>query len=396
MCERIEAQVARYSLAAGRCLLNTLARLRFRPLAGQAVRHVVVYRVGNIGDTVVAIPALTALREAFPEAIITLLTSSGSSELPGAAMVLEVFPGLVNRIVSYLPSEIKTLTGLRRLRSEVTAIGGVDLFVDLPVSMQTLRRGLQELFLAHWLGSRSALGFALLLPGVFKSAYCRRMPERIPRTADWLCSIVVQSLGLPDREIDPLRFFKPPHQLEWAGLERDPERPLLVVNAGAKLAIKRLPPAHFRETIRQLHAQVPGLQTVLVGSLEERGLNDEIAADFPEVTNLAGQLSLSETWALLSQARLVLSNDTGTMHMAGLLQKPVFTPMGGQYPAPLWHPPGKHFIAFRHPVPCAPCFRDTCPLPEQNCLTAIPPETVASTIAKELQASEGFAHANNR
>jgi heptosyltransferase-3 len=396
MCEQIEAQVARYSLAAGRCLLDTLVMFRFRPMAGQTVRHVVVYRVGNIGDTVVAIPALTAIREAFPEAIITLLTSSGSSELPGAAMVLEAFPGLVNRIVSYLPSDIKNLAGLRRLRSEVTAAGGVDLFVDLPISMQTLRRGLQELFLAHWLGSRSALGFALPLPEVFKSAYCRQMPEQIPQTADWLCAIVVQALGMPDREIDPLRFFKPPSQLDRAGLEREPDRPLLVVNAGAKLAIKRWPAAHFRETIRQLHAQVPGLQTVLVGSLEERSLNDEIAADLPDVANLAGQLSLSETWALLSQAKLVLSNDTGTMHMAGLLQKPVFAPMGGQYPAPLWHPPGKHFISFRHPVPCAPCFRDTCPLPEQSCLTAIAPETVASALAQNLQAPESIAHANNR
>jgi heptosyltransferase-3 len=396
MCEQIEAQVARYSLAAGRCLLDTLAKLKFRRIEGQTIGHVVVYRVGNIGDTVVAIPALTAIREAFPEAVITLLTSSGTSELPGAALVLEAFPGLVNRIVSYLPSKVKSLRGLRRLRSEVTAVGGVDLFVDLPVSMQTLRRGLQELFLAHWLGSRSALGFALLLPEVFKSAYCRQMPERIPQTADWLCSNVVQALGMTDREIDPLRFFKPPSQLELAGLEREPDRPLLVVNAGAKLAIKRWPAAHFRETIRQLHAQVPGLQTVLVGSLEERSLNDEIAADLPDVANLAGQLSLLETWALLSQAKLVLSNDTGTMHMAGLLQKPVFAPMGGQYPAPLWHPPGKHFISFRHPVPCAPCFRDTCPLPEQSCLTAIAPETVASALAQNLQAPESIAHANNR
>jgi ADP-heptose:LPS heptosyltransferase len=226
----------------------------------------------------------------------------------------------------------------------------------------------------------------LLLPEVFKSAYCRQMPERIPRTADWLLSIVVQALSIPDREVDTLRFFKPPIQLDWGGLGLDEGRPVLVVNAGAKLAIKRWPATHFKETLRQLSEQVPGLQTVLVGNAEERGLNDEIAANLPGVVNLAGRLSLSETWALLSQAALVLSNDTGTMHMAGLLQKPVFSPMGGQYPAPLWHPPGKHFISCRHPVPCAPCFRDTCPLPEQSCLTEVTHAEVASGIASMLLA----------
>lgn len=390
MCEWLEAQTANGILCFNRGLLQFLAGLSFKPLQHDSVRHIVVYRVGNIGDTVVAIPALTAIRQAFPEAAVTILTSSGIKELPGAAMVLEAFPGLVSRIVSYLPQEAKSSHGLKRLRANVMESGPVDLFIDLPVSLQTLRRGLQELFLARVLNTHSAFGFELALPSVFRPAYSRRFPERIPKTVDWLESIVRRNLGIT-AETTPLAFFRPDNSLDWPVLGVNPERPILAVNAGAKLDIKRWQPEAFSATIREIMENLPGTQVVLLGNAGEKALNDEIANGMNGVVNLAGKLTLSQTWALLSQATAVLSNDTGTMHMAGLLNKPVYTPMSGQYPAPLWHPPGQDFIPFREHVTCSPCFKDACPFPDQPCLKGIAPSSVIPALLSKIGSHKGLS-----
>ncbi len=342
------------------------------------VRHVVIYRVGNIGDTVVALPALFYLRQRFPQARLTLITSAGPAHLPGAPEVLAPFQGLVDQVISYQPAELKSRRGLQSMKLKVFQSGGpVDLFVDLPVTMQNIRRAMQEQLLAFTLKAKYVLGFDLLLPLWFRHAYARCFPRRIPRTSDWLLSLVN-----PTRQ--PVQA-RPAHlsAMRWAEWDLNPNEPILVVNAGSKLPIKRWSPDAYADLVAELMRSNPFLQVAFIGSEEEDPLNqriiEAIMSKYPMVsvgiTNLSGKLSLLDTWTLVNQARAVLTNDTGTMHIAGMLNKRIVTPMSGQYPAPLWHPPGRpdDFTPARHDVPCAPCFLDSCPLPDQLCMTRIAP-----------------------
>lgn len=381
MFERLRALIAKLDLKADRLLLSRIARLLFAPPDPQRIRHIVVYRVGNIGDTVVAIPAMAAIRKAFPDARITLLTSAGRDDLPGATLMLESFPKLADRCITYLPAEIKRVAGIKRLKKEIADAGPVDLFISLPVSLQTVSRGLREMVLARFLGARSAFGFELLLPAIFRSAYSRHYPERIVKTSDWLLSLIQKEFSL-SLQRDTVCSFLQARTLDFTQYGLDPSRPILAVNAGAKLAIKRWPAESFQSVIRNALNENPNLQVVLLGSEGEKTLNEEIAgAGNGTVINLSGCLSLSETWALLSHVETVLSNDTGTAHMAGLLGKPTYVPYSGQFPAPLWHPPGETLISFRQAAPCAPCFLETCPIPGQPCLKDISPKEVMLKIA---------------
>jgi heptosyltransferase-3 len=390
MWETGKIGLARYNLWDDRTALKLLSGLLFpgRRLP-EMINHIVVYRVGNIGDTVVAIPALVALRERFPAAKITLITSAGNPDLPGAEDVLSAFPGLVNRVVSYLPAEAKSPLGLTRLKSEITAENStIDLWISLPVTLQTVCRGFREILLARWLGSRYAIGFTLLLPEFFRTEYARANP--LPRTSDWLLSIVQSGTDIPLGEPDCLAHFQSPAPDLPKRLGIVSNRPLLVVNAGAKLAIKRWPSAAFHQAFHLLLEKIPDLQVVLLGNQAERHLNDDIAQNLKgTVLNAAGQLTLGETWSLLHAATAVLTNDTGAMHMAGLLGKTVVTPMSGQYPAPLWHPPGPDIEVLSHPVPCAPCFKDNCPLPSQICLDELSPEQVVEALLPPLKQRSG-------
>jgi heptosyltransferase-1 len=380
MWETCKVWLGRYNIWDDRTALRLLSALLFpRNILPETVRHIVIYRVGNIGDTVVAIPAMAALREAFPQAHITLLTSAGSADLPGAGDVLTAFPQLVNQLIAYLPAEVKSIRGLQQLKSRVLAPGPVDLWVSLPVTMQIVFRGFREVGLARWLGSRRALGFTMLLPEFFKTTYARH--NALPKTSDWLLSMVQTGLNLPALEPNYLAQFKSPAPEILERWQFDPNQPLLVINAGAKLSIKRWPVDYFRQTLAQVLAQLPNLQVALLGNAAERDMNETIAASLQgTIVNLAGQLKLGETWSLLHRATAVLSNDTGTMHMAGLLHKKVFTPMSGQYAAPL----GPAIQIFSHAAPCAPCFKQQCPLPQQRCLTEIQPAEVAKALCDYL------------
>lgn len=389
MCVR--AMLAEGLSGLSRMSIKTAERLLFRqfnPAVHSAgIRHIVVYRIGNIGDTVVAVPALAQIRQAFPQARITLLTSAGHTDLPGAGEVLSVFPGLADRIVSYYPSMLKQPGGLQRLDEEIRQTGPVDLFVDLPVSMQTWRRNAQELFLARALDSRFAIGFAQIFPPIFKHAWSREFPQKIPQTSTWLCDIL-NRVGLPTLQHWPVAH--PPELspiLRKTGIAA--KIPLLLVNAGGKLAIKQWPADYFVETLRQLLQEIPDLQIGLLGGANEHTLNRTIAEALgtSRVMTLAGQLTLAETFALMTRARAVLSNDTGTMHMAGILNIPIITPMGGQFPAPLWHPPLETsvFTALRHATPCTPCFRETCRYAETHCLTGITGNAVADAVRAAIR-----------
>lgn len=261
------------------------------------------------------------------------------------------------------------------------------------------------MLLARWLGSRHAIGFTLLLPECFRTAYCQRFPERILKTSDWLCSLLPfnamtqenhhGSDRKPSRQWPVVSHDDNAWRSFWDVYQLNPVQPILAVNAGAKLDIKRWPAASFQEALQHIRLLYPTLQIVLLGQSSEHALNAEISQHIEgPILNAAGQFDFAQTWLLLSRATVVLSNDTGPMHMASLLGKPVITPMPGQFPAPLWHPVDgvfqedrtSHFIPLRHALSCAPCFYEQCPVPQQPCLTQIPAAAVANAVIEQLKA----------
>lgn len=387
---RVRAFLAAGWLMVERGIIRVLQRLLFPPLdAGRAenIRYIVVYRIGNIGDIALSVPALQTIRRHFPGAAITLLTSAGNAELPGAADVLEPLPPLVDRIVHYRPADLKSPAGLGDLKAQLLeTAGSVDLFIDLPVSMQTFTRNLRELFFARQIGARYAIGFSQIFPPVFRHHYSRAFPDRIPKTADGLLVPLVHA-GMKPVKTLPVALNdtwreKGEVLAEKLGLFAD--RPLMLVNAGAKLAIKRWPARSFARTIDRLTAEIPALQVLLLGNADERVLNRTIleAVANPEpVKNLAGELSLPETMTLFRRAQAVLSNDTGAMHLAGLFGVPATVPLGGQFPRPLWEPPGDSHRVVDRPMPCAPCFRDACPYVDTSCLSGIDVRRVVEPLA---------------
>ena len=155
-----------------------------------------------------------------------------------------------------------------------------------------------------------------------------------------------------------------------------PQLPLLVFAPGAEFgSAKRWPAAYFgqlAQTVRQSMGQV---QIVLLGSAKDQPVTEEIVTWAPEVISLAGATSLAEAIALIAQAGAVVSNDSGLLHIASALNRPVVALYGPTDPG---HAPPFSDIAtsiYLH-LSCAPCRQRECPLLHHKCMRDMLPAQV--------------------
>ncbi|MCX8090568.1 MAG: lipopolysaccharide heptosyltransferase II [Verrucomicrobiae bacterium] len=371
-------------------------------------RRLLIRGVNWLGDAVMTTPALLRLREGFPEAHIALLAPLKLAELwqghPALDEVLAVAPGE------------NPLAVARRLRGR-----GFDTALVLPNSP----RAALEMWLAR---IPQRVGYArpwrnwLLThlvptrPGhvTMRKRSVREIRQQVGRAGQSSSPVrtssngaardasahqiheylhLVGALGANPQPVAPLLCVADEEVAAVKarfGLEREP-RPLLALNPGAEYGpAKRWPAERFTAAAREIQRRT-GCVWLVLGGAAEAGLATEIAtaigaAAGAVVRNLAGQTSLRELMALLRIARVLLTNDTGPMHVAAALGRPVVALFGSTAPE-LTGPglPGdsRHRILSAR-VPCAPCFRRTCPI-DLRCMRRLEVETVVMAVSEVLR-----------
>lgn len=396
-----------YHLKLENALLALENRLLFKPFrwsTAQNVSHIVVRRDGNIGDAILALPALQRIRQAYPDAVITVLTTSAYlgplkvDQLPTIDEVLCLFPNLVNHYVTYKPQDLMASQGIQQLQKKLLAHGPLELFIDLPYCIQRYGLARKTMWLARQLGFHQAIGFEVLFPSILKEAYAQRFSSRIEKSSAWHES-VLRRCGFPDNMVltnpqNHTPMYSGRFEALLSRFALDAKQPVMVINAGAKIPIKFWPASHFTSLIEMVYVNNPLMQFVLLGSQTEielnQGIVDDVLKQYPGVSirNLAGLLTVGESLFFVAGALGVVSNDTGTAHMAGLFNVPVVIPSSGQYHAPLWHPMGSNYRVLQHEMACTGCYQDVCPLPEQQCLLSITPGQVLAALTALIQALE--------
>ena len=140
----------------------------------------------------------------------------------------------------------------------------------------------------------------------------------------------------------------------------------------------------FAATANQLSRSMPQVEWTLFGAPGEKAQGEELAALLTgRHVNLVGKTSLTELIACLQGCSLLLTNDTGTMHLAAALGVPTVTIFGSTEPI-LTGPLGDHHRIIRQHVACSPCFKRECPFGHYQCMTGIEPAHVAEVVARQL------------
>ena len=156
----------------------------------------------------------------------------------------------------------------------------------------------------------------------------------------------------------------------------DTRAPLVVFCPGAEFGpAKRWPPEHFATLAQFIAQSFPYARIVALGSPKDSPIAQAIADRAPNVRNLCGQTSLGEACALISRASAVVTNDSGLMHVAAALRRPLVAVFGSTDPR---HTPPLSDLAkvqWLH-LECSPCFARECPLGHLNCLRELGAEQV--------------------
>ncbi len=324
-------------------------------------------RFSSIGDILLTTPLIRALRARHPGARIDALTKAGFAPLLADNPHLDAV---------LAPASGESLTALAaRLRPARYTHR-----LDLHGSPRS--RLLRLLMPGRWRGYRKhQLARAVLVRTRqnFYPAGTPPVPERYFRAARGLD--VVPDGRPPEFFLAPAAMAEALAYLAAFGL--DPARGFVALAPGAAHATKRWPVGHWKLLAGSLTAT--GRRVVIVGGPEDAATAAEVAAGAPGVSVAAGRFGLQGTGALLAHARVLVSGDTGVMHMATGVGTPVLALFGPTVEAFGFFPYRARAEVVQRDLPCRPCSRmggPTCPLGHHDCLRGILPGAVQAALAQ--------------
>src|ERR1041385_8599155 len=318
-----------------------------------------------LGDAVMSVPAVRAIKNGRPDVHVTIAA-------PGKIAAMWKLIPEVDAIIP-LP-DTSLLSVVRLLRQQMPFDVAILFPNSLRVALETWLSGIPQRvgYHGHW---RS-----WLLNQIVRKPRKPGPPEhhslrflRIARE----CGAEMSNTELPKQS--QTSNLQPSHTY---GLASKPQM-ILGLCPGAEYGpAKRWLPERFAEAAAKITAE-SSAQWVLFGTKNDAAIGEEIAAAIGDhCVNRIGQTTLQQLIDELRQCRLLLTNDTGTMHLAALLAVPVVPLFGSTEPL-LTGPLGDGHVILRHHVECSPCFLRKCPI-DFRCMKAISADEVANAVLSLL------------
>ncbi|MDZ4198404.1 MAG: glycosyltransferase family 9 protein, partial [Kiritimatiellia bacterium] len=321
---------------------------------------ILILKLSSLGDLFHALPAVRQLKEA-TGARIDWVTQSEYADL------VRCFPD-VDRVIAFrrrggISGFIPFLRELRKER------------YDLAVDLQGLLKSALPARLAR---ARRVIGPSYRREGtrIFYSAVAgvrNKNRHAVEEAMD-----VVRFLGCPERE--------PEFHLQFPKESRSETGIRIALIPFSRWTTKNWAPGHFVQLARGLHEQIPST-FYIVGGASDQKAGTALAKEMKglSVVSCCGRFSLPQTGSLLQDMDLVISVDSGPMHMAAALGVPVLALFGPTDPARTGPFGEKHRVFWAEGLSCRPCFSDTCERGDHACMERIYPSRIIETAVDMLK-----------
>jgi lipopolysaccharide heptosyltransferase II len=345
----------------------------FTRIAWEAAKRILCVRLDALGDVLMTTPAIRALKESQPLRSVTLLTSAAAAA--AARLVPEI-----DEILIYEAPWMKASSALSSSVPDLEMI-------------KTLRAARFDAAIIFTVYSQNPLPAALLcyladIP--LRIAHCRENPYRL--LTDWVREIEPDTGWRHEvqRQLDLVAVIGASTENQRLSLNIPAQaratvdallaqlledgQPWLVIHPGATAASRRYPPEGFAAVARRA-VQDLRYAVVFTGQAAELELTESIRISAGVRSHsLVGQLDFAGFAALLARTRLLISNNTGAVHVAAALGTPVVDLYALTNPQHTpWRVP--HRVLFQD-VPCKYCYKSICPQGHHNCLRLLRPEAV--------------------
>jgi lipopolysaccharide heptosyltransferase II len=335
---------------------------------------ILILKPSSLGDVIQALPVLRLLKLHFRDAEIFWWIDSALAPL------LDGDPDLAG-IVRFERKRWKSprhwpemLRSVRWLREQ---------HFDLVIDLQCLARSGAFAWLAN---GKFLVGLDEVREGArgFYDLAVRRASFHT-HAVDWYLSVLPQ-LGVPVHKNFQWLPERPQIAAAVNSKLKTQNSKLILLQPGARWANKRWTAEHFAELVRLTAENFPAARFAILGDAEDQPPGEIICRAAPErCLNLCGETSLPEMIEWLRLCDLMVTNDTGPMHVAAALGKPLVALFGPTEPRRTG-PYGQLENVLRIELPCSPCLKDYCNYEKPNeCLNAISPAMVFERVRRQLQ-----------
>ena len=334
---------------------------------------ILILKPSSLGDVIHALPVLRLLKQHFRHAEIFWWIDSALAPL------IEGDPDLTGIVrferkrwckPQHWPEMLRSIHWLRAQN------------FDLVIDLQCLLRSGAFAWLAR---GKFLIGLDEAREGArgFYDVAVRR-PSFHTHAVDWYLA-VLPPLGVPVHKNFTWLPERPPIAAAVNQKWFPENSKLILLQPGARWLNKRWPVQHFAELVRALAQKFPDARFAVLGGKDDAPLGEYIFQAAPEkVLNLCGTTTLPEMIEWVRRCDLLITNDTGPMHVAAAMNKPLVALFGPTAPERTG-PYGQLQNVLRLDLPCSPCLKSTCAYEKTDeCLRALSPAMVLARVEKFL------------
>ncbi len=359
-----------------------LLNVAFGRWSARPVRSLLLVQLDHLGDAVMSLGLLAALRRRFPTARLHVLAAPWNRQLfASCGCVDQVHVMDVTRFSRrgswrWLAELVGWGWRLRRLRLDVA----IDARGEFPHA------------LLLWLsGARRRVGWACGGGGFLltdRVPYVAGRHEVLSRAA------IAGRFGIAPTDVPPPRIEPAPSDVQWAddqlhaawpaGEPGELSGPIIAVHLAAGTPAKCWPAESWQELAQRL-VRERNARIVLVGTQEDRETAEMITAAGVQPLDLVGRLSLTKLAAVLQRADLLIGADSGPAHVAAAVGTRVLALFSGTNDPRQWRPWGEAVTVIRNAPVCSPCHREICPWADHPCMRGLSVESVHRAADRTLE-----------
>jgi len=337
-----------------------------------AVKKILIRATNWVGDVVMTLPALEAVRKNFPESSITILAR------PWVAPLFEDHPAVdgiitINKTGRMLTDFVEKIRIIRLLRK-----GNFDLAILFQNAFEaaalTFLGGCKCRLGYNTDGRRFLLTHPVAVTDEILKVHQVEYYLELLRSMGWEAESGDPSLYVSDDNVERARY-----RLRLGGISKGDF--IVALSPGAIFGgAKRWPPDRFAG-IGDLAVAKWDAKVLVMGAEKESHICNMLSSSMKyKPFNLCGQTSLGEAMGLISLCRFFVTNDSGLMHIAASLGVPTVAVFGPTDPIATG-PRGSRAVIIKHDVECSPCLKTECPI-DHRCMLAIEPEEVWDRMEK--------------
>ena len=358
---------------------DVLHQLRIsKPIEGATIQRILAVKLDHIGDFILSLPALNLLRKKYPKAHITLLTANWNKCI---ADKLDIIDNVITFDFFNQVSEkgINSLTEdkIKELQDKLS-VRPYDLAIDLrrhPETREVLKLARATYTVGYEATNCEWLSIMMKAPNEHGVPYVPHITAQICQLVNTLKKSKSYAIAFPQIDIDT-------DNGDYDHLEPYDDffnhETVIGINPGVGTMVRQWPTKYYSELIDKF-IEEDDAHIALFGAPSEEELAKEVYDNIKNKDNvlfLVGKASLDDFLLLVKYCHLFIGNNSGSGHLAGMVNTPTLIAFSGQVLSSQWSPLGNASFTVRAPLNCAPCyfgFKEQCHR-DIECLKAITPE----------------------